>query len=210
VLALLANTNSLAAAAQAAGPGDQFYPLKTSLESVRLALALSPAQEAELSIQQAQARLLELTGLVLEGDLVSLAETAGAYELKVSRALTALEKVAGQDPAEAARLAQVLQSNVFDQASLLGLLFHSLPENHQAYHQGHHQGIGAGGRPRCRPGWRQPAQPVMGRKGFCWESQLAAKMVEISVIIVVSQSRSGMSDSKIRKPGRDRGTGLRG
>jgi hypothetical protein len=133
VLALLANTNSLAAAAQAAGPGDQFYPLKTSLESVRLALALSPAQEAELSIQQAQNRLVELTGLVLEGDLEALANTAGAYELKLSRALRALETVAGQDPAEAVRLAQVLQSNVFDQADLLRMLVNSLPENHQAY-----------------------------------------------------------------------------
>jgi hypothetical protein len=136
VVALLANTNSLAAAARAAGPGDQFYSLKTSLEDLRLALARSPVQEAELGIQQAQARLVELTGLVLEGDLDTLAKTSGAYELKLSRALTELETVASQDPQEAARLGRVLQTNVFDQASLLGLLVNSLPSDHRAYIEG--------------------------------------------------------------------------
>ena len=132
VIALLANTNSLTAAAHAAGPGDQFYPLKTSLESVRLALALAPAQEAELSAQQAQARLVELTGLVLEGDLEPLAKTAAAYESKLERALSALESVSRQDPAEAQRLAALLQRNVFDQAGLLSLLVYSVPGSYQA------------------------------------------------------------------------------
>jgi hypothetical protein len=133
VLALLANTNSLAAAALAAGPGDQFYPIKTSLERVRLALAASPVKEAELSAQQAQQRLVELTGLVLEGDLDPLAITAAAYDLKVQRALSALESVERQDPAEASRLAQALQRNVFDQAGLLALLAQSLPDSSRAY-----------------------------------------------------------------------------
>jgi hypothetical protein len=133
VVALLANTNSLTAAAQAAGPGDQFYPLKTSLESVRLVLTLSPVQEAELSTQQAQARLVELTGLVLEGDLEPLANTAAAYEAKVSRALSALESLSRQNPAEAQRLAELLKRNVFDQAGLLGLLVHSVPDSYQVY-----------------------------------------------------------------------------
>jgi len=131
VIALLANTNSLTAAAHAAGPGDQFYPLKTSLESVRLAFALSPAQEVELSAQQAQARLVELTGLVLEGDLEALARTAAAYESKVERAVRAIESLAGQNPAEAQRLAALLKRNVFDQVGLLGLLVHSVPDSYQ-------------------------------------------------------------------------------
>lgn len=133
VVALLANTNSLVAAAHSSGPSDQFYAIKTSLESVRLALALSPEKEAEICIEQAQQRLLELTGLTLEGDLEPLEETSTAYAAKVTRALQALEDLAVNDPAEAGRLAHGLQKDVFDQAGLLHLLVPSLPESYKTH-----------------------------------------------------------------------------
>jgi hypothetical protein len=93
-------------------------------------------QEAELCGQQAQQRLLELTGLVLEGDLESLTKIADAYEAKVNRALKALERVGGQQPEQATQLAWILQRDVFDQAGLLSLLVPSLPDRYHGSIQG--------------------------------------------------------------------------
>jgi hypothetical protein len=133
VVALLANTNSLLAAASAAGPGEQFYPLKQAREQVQLQLPLSPEKAVILHSQFARERLGEMVALILEGRPGYLEEVVLDYEFHAGEAMLALRSLAVSDPAAATRMAGQLEAQVFKQSEILPLLLDSVPEGQKPY-----------------------------------------------------------------------------
>jgi hypothetical protein len=67
VVTLLGSATAASASSQAL-PGDSLYGVKRAVESVRLALALSAADSAQLRVQFAQRRLTEAQALLQRGD----------------------------------------------------------------------------------------------------------------------------------------------
>jgi hypothetical protein len=133
VITLLANTNSLLAAASASEPGDQFYRLKQACESLQLSVPATPRQAAALHSQIAKDRLGELVGLILEGRTAYLPEVVLDYEEHAGQALLALRTLFLQDPQAAQQMAAQLETEVFNQAEILPLLVHSVPEDQAPY-----------------------------------------------------------------------------
>jgi hypothetical protein len=133
VIALLANTNSLLAAARAAGPGDQFYGVKQACETFQLSLPLAPDRAVALHSQFAKDRLGEMVGLILEGRTGYLEAVVLDYEAHTGEALLALRALALQDPQSARELAGELEVQVFKQSEILPLLVHSVPEEQAPY-----------------------------------------------------------------------------
>jgi hypothetical protein len=130
VMALLANTNSLMAAAGAAVPGDQFYGVKLACESVQMGLASSPTRQAVLHAAFAHERMGEMIALVLEGRTQALPELVRDYEAHSEEAVLALRTLARQDPDRTRALAAQLENEVFKQAEVLALVKHTLPDEH--------------------------------------------------------------------------------
>jgi hypothetical protein len=74
-------------ASQSAIPGDALYPIKTSLEQTRTSLSRDAASRAELHIEFAGKRLLEIEQLIAEGRFRNIAPTTIEFELHIQSAL---------------------------------------------------------------------------------------------------------------------------
>ena len=105
-----------AAAAQNALPGDFIYPVKTTLENVRIQTAFDTSDEARLSIQFTGNRLEEISRLMAterEEDVVLGLEEFERYLLL---ALESLSTVAKNDPERASELARQLSELLAEQS----------------------------------------------------------------------------------------------
>lgn len=99
VLALLVGTAAVAASASSV-PGDLLYPVKTTVEGVRLAVARNPAERARLRMAWSQRRI---------GELEALLEQQGRFDERLveagqTEALAALQEIARLPDVERARL----------------------------------------------------------------------------------------------------------
>lgn len=129
--AILLAGNTVARAAQSAIPGDTTYPVKVTLEQVRLTITFSEAAGARQQIVSIQRRLSELESLILEGRYQYLAPTVTELETHVDRAIAALNTFDRSDPEGARQLALLLEKVLSSQTMALGALEQMAPEQNR-------------------------------------------------------------------------------
>jgi Domain of unknown function (DUF5667) len=102
---LLVSMTAMTAVASAnALPGQLLYPAKRATEQVRLALAASPSDRAEIRLDLAQTRLAELRELAHSGEPGYLPGAITAMQAAVREANIAVTRVAETGPSSAADL----------------------------------------------------------------------------------------------------------
>lgn len=116
-------------ASKSALPGDTLYPLKTTLEQTRVALAADAAAQARLHLAFAERRLDEMAGLIARGQFDALAQAAIEFEQSVQLAIASLERVAAGNPAEAQALAMEISLALSRYAQTLLSMLANLPED---------------------------------------------------------------------------------
>lgn len=100
-LALLYSSARLVApAVQATLPGDALYPVKTTIEDVRIAVALDDSSRVQAQLSIAQARVTEISALVEQGRYDSLPKATQDYQEHVQQATSTLGQVLKQDPGQ--------------------------------------------------------------------------------------------------------------
>ena len=129
ILAGLLSLNGVkvAQAAPSWMPGDFPYPIKTAYEGTTLAVSLSREGDAQLHIEFARRRLLEIQALVIEGRYDEIAPAGANFEFHITQAVTLIEQIARRDPLLARRLALELQATLGGQQKLMALLGYFLP-----------------------------------------------------------------------------------
>ncbi|MEW5869672.1 MAG: DUF5667 domain-containing protein [Chloroflexota bacterium] len=126
------NVAKVARASQVFLPGEPLYPLKTVLENTHLLLAFDAGRQANLHIEYAQRRLLEVQALILEGDYAPIPDTVSRLDFHVNQTLRALNREVQRDPLQARRLGGELQVVLVSQAELVNVLAGLTPSDTQA------------------------------------------------------------------------------
>ena len=123
IVALIVGGGAVTAvAAQSALPGDFIYPVKTTLEDVRIRTAFDSGSEARLSIQYTGERLEEISRLMAADREDDLALGLEECEKYLGLALESLNTVARNDPERAAELASQLSDLLAEQALIFAAL----------------------------------------------------------------------------------------
>jgi len=91
-------------AASSSLPGDAIYPLKTTIENVRVKLTPDPADQVRLYLDYAGLRLMEIQTLVDTGRYNDIAQAAGEYEIDIQKAFDAVKSLSQTDPTRATAL----------------------------------------------------------------------------------------------------------
>jgi len=128
-LLLLGGIGITGVAAQSAIPGDALYTVKTSIEQARLSLAKDASDRAQLALDFAEERLVEISALVQEGRTREIKNAVISFEASINRAIIELETVAKGDPARATELAQEITSALTRYAQTLSVLAASAPDS---------------------------------------------------------------------------------
>lgn len=127
LLTLLNIPFQLFQAARVALPGDQLYPLKRFQEQARLAFTFDPLTKAQLHIQYAQQRAMEVQELMLDGRFEHLNLAVNSYQAQMERTRLALEDVAQRDPNMAKELHQSLTEALEAQGLVTSFLIEVMP-----------------------------------------------------------------------------------
>ncbi|MHB0876198.1 MAG: DUF5667 domain-containing protein [Anaerolineae bacterium] len=110
-------------------PGDSFYPLKTTVESVQLLVYGGGVSGADLRLRLAERRLTEVAELANLGRLEDMALAAAAYSDQVDAATEALESLTGAVPQrETVALASALGDRLSRNDELLSAVSGQVPE----------------------------------------------------------------------------------
>ena len=128
VVLFVVTTSSVAGAAQQAIPGDQLYPVKTSLERVQLALSLSEARRAQLNIDFAERRLVEIRRLVVENRFEYLQSTINQFQAQTEQASLPLQTLESSNALQAKALASELKIVIDQQTETFPALAQDAPE----------------------------------------------------------------------------------
>jgi hypothetical protein len=127
VLMLFFSANRLASAAPAWLPGDLLYPLKPLAEDAALLTSLSSEKDAELHIEYANRRLVEIQSLALEGRYELIPTTVEGLDRHVTDALVAVSQVSGQRQETARSLARRLDHTLSSQLGVVSVLSGAAP-----------------------------------------------------------------------------------
>jgi hypothetical protein len=126
---LFGGAGMTALASQSSLPGDALYPVKTSLEQTRVALARSAADRAQLQMEFAERRLGEIAGLIEEGRFENIPTATAEFETYIRNALSELETIAKGDPEQAALLAGQVSEALTRYALTLTGMLDQVPES---------------------------------------------------------------------------------
>lgn len=129
---LFSGAGITAYAAQSALPGDALYSLKTSIEQAQVRLAADAAKIAELHLEFAERRLVEISGLIAEGRYGDIDRATQEFEYHVQQALQAMETVAAGDPLRAQQLAARVTAALSEYARSLAGMMLNVPEGTRA------------------------------------------------------------------------------
>ena len=129
---MLTGGAGVAYAAQDAIPGDQLYPLKTSLEGAELFFTPGLAGDIHLHIDFSSRRMIEIQGLVLESRYGFIPETVARYSNHITRAVALLDRLAQRNAARASELAIELHNTLTSHAASLQILTALIPESIKA------------------------------------------------------------------------------
>lgn len=125
-------SSTVALAAQSAIPGELLYPVKTSLETVQLAITTSPVEEAKLHIQYADRRLVEIQTLSALDDYEKLDGVVNNLDEHVTQALKVLQSQTIKDPTQTKELAEEMQRSLSRQEQTLAYVKTKAPSKNQA------------------------------------------------------------------------------
>jgi hypothetical protein len=117
-----------ALAAQSAIPGDTLYPVKITLEQIRLSLARDAAVRAELQLEFAERRLEEAKSLIAEGRFQNIQDATLEFEIHINNALAELDIIIDGDPALAADLMKRITDTLTRYTDTLSELVNNIPE----------------------------------------------------------------------------------
>jgi hypothetical protein len=126
---LFGGAGMTALASQSSLPGDALYPVKTSLEQTRVALARNAADRAQLQMEFAERRLGEIAGLIEEGRFENIPTATAEFETYIRNALAELETIAMGDPEQAALLAGQVSEALTRYAHTLTGMLDQVPES---------------------------------------------------------------------------------
>lgn len=132
VLSTVLFGGTVALAAQNAIPGEMLYPLKTSLESVQLAITTSPVKEAQLHIQYAERRLVEMQTLSAMNDYDNIDDAVSNMGDHIAQALNILGNQSIKDPTKTKELAMEMQRSLSRQELTLAYIKTKAPFTNQA------------------------------------------------------------------------------
>jgi hypothetical protein len=125
---LFGGAGMTAYAAQSALPGDILYPVKTSMEQAQLVLSTNPAERAQLEMKFAERRLVEIAGLVEEGQFQEISTTADQFEAHIRNVMADLEYITSRDPGRAAGLSTQISDGLARYAYTLSSMLEQVPE----------------------------------------------------------------------------------
>jgi RNA polymerase sigma-70 factor, ECF subfamily len=125
---LFGGAGMTALAAQAALPGDVLYPIKTSMEQAQLALSASPAGRANLQMEFAERRLLEIAGLIEEDQFQEIPAVTDRFEAHIRNKMVEVEDVANHDAQQAAGLSAQVSDALTRYAYTLSRMLEQVPE----------------------------------------------------------------------------------
>jgi hypothetical protein len=117
-----------ALAAQSALPGDTLYPLKITLEQTRLSLARSAVDRAEIQMEFAQRRLVEIEGLIAEGRYRNIVSATQEFEAYINNALIEADRISASDPEQAAELLRKITDALSRYGHSLTLMLDNIPD----------------------------------------------------------------------------------
>jgi hypothetical protein len=101
---LFGGVGMTAFAAQSALPGDVLYPVKTNIEQVQLTLSTNPSGRAQLQLEFAERRLLEIAGLIDEERFQEIPAATDQFEAHIRNVKVEVDDVANRNPDQASRL----------------------------------------------------------------------------------------------------------
>jgi DNA-binding response OmpR family regulator len=120
VIALsLLSAGMVAQASAGALPGDGMYPFKTALEELQLIAAPGASREVELHMAFSQAHVMEMSELLAQDRPADLLMAASGLESDLERAGRLLDGLVADDPTEALRLAELMETNLARQLGVL-------------------------------------------------------------------------------------------
>ena len=128
VILFVVTTSSVAGAARQAIPGDRLYPVKTSLERAQLALSFSDEHRAQLNINFAERRLVEIRRLMVENRFEYLHATINQFQAQTEQASLPLQTLESSDAQQAKVLASELKNVIDQQTEILPALAQDAPE----------------------------------------------------------------------------------
>ncbi len=111
--------------------GEILYPVKTTMENLKLAFTWTDVGLTSQQINLAGVRVQEMRVLAERQQYSGLESTSTAYQLHVQRAMDALQSVFRADAAQARQWAAVVNADLDQYAVTLGILMQSLPETIQ-------------------------------------------------------------------------------
>jgi hypothetical protein len=129
---LVLSSTGLAAASQGSIPGDTLYPVKITLEKTQLVLSLGEEHRAELHLQFAERRLVEIQNLVIENRFDQLHNTINAFEFQAKEASRLLWSIGSRNSARAKALAGELGQMLKEQTAILPVLLQATPQGSKA------------------------------------------------------------------------------
>jgi hypothetical protein len=114
-------------AATGALPGDALYPLKTTVEDVRLAVSLSGARDAELRLTFAARRLEEAATLLEKNRPEDVGQALANYTVQIESALASFQEDSPLLPDEQAALANQMAVDLARHRARLTALLNQVP-----------------------------------------------------------------------------------
>jgi len=125
---ILGGSAVTASAAQSAIPGDTLYPVKISLEQMRMSMARDAGVCAELQLKYAERRFEEAKSLIAEGQFQNVQHAVLEIEVHINNALAELDVISDGDPALAADLVKRIANLLSRYTETLSELANNFPE----------------------------------------------------------------------------------
>ena len=119
---VLAGAGTVSAAAGGALPGDLLYPVKINVnESVKIALASTPASRAQVHAELADARVEEAQALAAQGrlDATATAKLSDNFDEHAKSAQDLVQSIAESDPGSAVQITTQLDSTLATNGAVL-------------------------------------------------------------------------------------------
>jgi hypothetical protein len=116
-------------ASQNALPGDRLYAIKTSVEQTRTSLSRDAGDRAELYIDFAGRRLMEIEQLIAEGRFNNVGSTTLEFEMHIQNALLEIDAVSARDPERAAILLQQITQTLLRYSNALSIMMDDVPDS---------------------------------------------------------------------------------
>ncbi len=125
---LFGGAGATAYAAQSSLPGDALYALKTGLEETQVRLSHDAARQAELHLDFAERRLVEIASLISQGRFEDIHTATSEFEAHVQQAIQSLEIVSAGDPARAKELTAHIAATLSSYTQVLQGMLTSVPD----------------------------------------------------------------------------------